>query len=335
MLSPERLLDNLKRKEVQHDDLGVYWYRVDSNRSLYAGTLAKLADEKGVPLVIIVVEDHAFENANAVLSDLRRLLEQNRDQVETKFKLGLEAPFRIVLLGRTPFPLPQAASIMVLPYWFPALAGRTVQAAIEDLTYSIDGPLTAAEARIGEIQEALYRVEIGLVTRLTERLTDRPATVKTLFNSMKFDNGPAENPGEFLEAARKAGKRVSSARSFRYSDERGKCLIACLIRSVSATQPNDLGAMGKALVIALGLDTDRRWVERKESLVTLLCRSTRALSDESAKSGRDLLVAIYAASQLATAAAHSASYPRYSLELLTSVSSHLIDNLVWFAEQLE
>jgi hypothetical protein len=101
------------------------------------------------------VRDARFDNANSVLADLVELLERSRDlsvgevasRIQKKRKCG------IVLIARTELTIPQAASPVMLPDWFPIARGTTTSVVIEDLTWTADAFLNGADARIDEIGE--------------------------------------------------------------------------------------------------------------------------------------------------------------------------------------
>jgi hypothetical protein len=315
MLSPDRLLQiSLERAEKQHGQLVAFWVEVTSDREAMRSKLVELSGVR--PIVPIVIRDDGFENPNAVLSDLNRLIQKYRSEFE---HLDVEADERIVilLLARTDFKVPQIASPTVLPEWFPVLGSRSVYVVIEDLVKTAEAGINAPELRVPDVCESLYTLEGVLVKRLQQVRQINHNWGNAFFDLVRDDKDGAFS--NLLERALEQLGKVSSPSGFRPSARDAQTIVGRLMRIGSSHSPDQLGRPAKALATALALP-ELPTAAARESLFAVLYRSTYPTKDIPTRICRNLIITVFAGSQLVTASAHADDYSVYPIVLLRSMS---------------
>ena len=166
-LSPERLLELIdrRRQEPAGRSVVAFWYQIPRDREGFAERIC--AERGDLPVVPLVVRE-GFLHGNAVMGDLCRLIERNRERIESSPRPGHgdNSPLVLLLLSVDPFQLNQISSLVALPDWFPIQGGLNTTIVVEDLFWTARSGLDAEESRIDEIQELLCRIDLALVTRL-------------------------------------------------------------------------------------------------------------------------------------------------------------------------
>src|SRR5687768_4647935 len=149
MFTAARLIEFVEQRTSQHHgDVVVLWVQVPSDREAMRTSLKQVIGDR--PIVPLVIRDEGFENPNAILSDLNRLVQRYQQEFQ-QLQLVDSGPIVILLLARTDFKLPQVASPTVFPEWFPLVGGLNVYVIIEDLLRVVDATLSAVEARVPDI----------------------------------------------------------------------------------------------------------------------------------------------------------------------------------------
>jgi hypothetical protein len=321
-LEPRRMVEIIEsRLREGHSAIGVFWYRVLGDRDQYSEQVLRCKGD--LPIVPLIVRGERFDNPNSLLADLMRLLDSYREVVEAVLSstssMGRPA---LILLGRTELSMPQVSSPGTLPEWFPGLSGQTVNVIMEDLTFRADGPVASPETRIDDLCEVLFRIEQLMARRVAVMLQSDHATAGGFFEMIRRGD---EKLREFLADRESFCSHISNARHFRPSVRDGKSLISRLIGVVGASTPDQVRARGLVLLRAFGLDGTA--VSFRESAIALVYRPLTPAAEQALNAGSNMLVTIFFAGQLITAAAHSDSYPRYPLTLLASLSRDVLSVL--------
>ncbi|MDQ1638181.1 MAG: hypothetical protein QOF62_1520 [Pyrinomonadaceae bacterium] len=287
-------------------------------------------------LTPLVLRGDGFDNPNAVLSDLNKLIREHKTHFERGPRLLLQdqGPVIILLLSLTEFTLPQISSLITLPDWFPRLGGNSIFILIEDLTRTADGPMNIQEVQLPDLCERIFALEVALVNRLSLVL-ERDRHAGQAFYLLIKNQKENEKYGAFLSESAKYHREVSNPKGFRPSLKEGRCLISRLLYLVRTSTVDEITKRAEALSIALGLPDGIP--TPPDSIVSVLLRATNK-QVHTISFARNLLMTVYASAQLITAAAHSDEYPRYPIVLLRSVSFNLrnvLDTSLQVIENLE
>jgi len=322
MLTPERLVAILDGLASQHGKgLMAFWYKVSSNREQFRTEIVKL--RKKLRLVPMVIRGEGFLNPNALATDICRAIESHREEFESEWFRGHPpgSPILLLLLGRTELSIPQMSSPAVLPQWFPEWGGRTVQITVQDLTHTAKGPLNIPEGQIDEVCVELYDLENALLARLTAVAEEDHNAGNALFEVIRDPKVEKEKYKDFLTKASRNLAAVHNRSGFRPSARDGQSLVGRLMRLASSSSPDQLPKRGIGLAKALGL-TDKELLGIDDPITGVLLRPVNR-EEANERCCRNMVVAIYAAAQLVTAAAHADDYPGYPVELIRHVSYDL------------
>lgn len=314
---PGRLAENVReRMSRASSPVNAYWMAVVTDRAAYAEALNQLVED--LPICVFVVRDVSFENPNAILADLIRILESNRVKCEKVLEQTGSNRIGVVLLSRVPLAVPQASSPVALPTWFPEVGGRTVSVVIEDMSWTTDAALNCEEANTGDICERLFDLEVSLLSRLQAAYVSDKQCADAFWSLIRREEDLSY--GELLERFRESRNQVSNPSAFRPSLRNGASLIARLWAVGHQRNPED-HMPGKALARALALSDDA--ASDHESFASLIRRPSTYVPLASTRFARNALATIASACQLVTASAHADSYGRYPVALLVSYSFDL------------
>jgi hypothetical protein len=263
-----------------------------------------------------------FVDANAVASDLLRVLESARAELrQPDFAERLRAANRldVVLIARRELELDSSSSPIVLPSWFPVFPSTTMTATIADLTWSTHVSLRADELHAGEIGRLIFELDRELARNLRASLERDHQLVNSLHDALRLTTDDKAPFAELLDNADAALDRVTSPRDYRPSTVRNLTLVGRLWRLANTKPADRLGNVAKRVVNALDLSAAEVSVQH-ESIVTVLGRPSSPIEDPVRRWGFNLIVTIRAACQLITAAAHADEYAEYPLPLVRSIS---------------
>lgn len=319
-LRPERVLAVIsERRQAQSSTLIVYWLRVMGDRNQYQRALIALRSD--TPIVPLIVRD-GFDNANAIHSDLVNLIADNRTAfAELPVPFGVSNPLVLVLLARTDLGLSQVSSPATLPEWLPGIGGTTSEVIIDNLSTAAAAPMNAAEARVDDIARAIFDLEGALLKRL-ESVRESDHRLGNSFFSLLRTKASDETYAAFLSSARTTHESVQQPSGFRPSAGEGSSLVGRLMRVLSATSPDSMGALASAFSTALKL-SDVRSDGAKDTILAVLLRPTVRDGNVETRLARNILVTVYASAQFSTAAAHADDYPGFLIVLLQGVSYNL------------
>ena len=329
MLKPEQVLAEIRRSRERADDpISFHWVEIGTqdsggDRDGFRRALHDLASAD--PVLTVVLRTSGFMDPNSVMNDLAEVLEGAKRHLvrgALRERIGRTRRLDVVLIARRELALAITSSPLVLPGWFPIRPGKEVTARIEDLTWTASVPLSAPEARVGDLRRLLCDLDRAMLKRLkVVGLRDHRVT-RSLLDRLNMD----------LDKARAELDGVRNPRDYRPRSI-GPTLISCLWKEAVSTHTNALPRLAKALVTALGV-ADGDIGSHKESIAAVLGRPTNPLRD-TVRWGFDLIVTVGAACQLATAAAHADAYSRYPVRLVGSLSRDLQRSLDGFVSLLE
>jgi hypothetical protein len=316
MLTANRVVENIRiRTESSVDPIQVFWCQVLSSREDMRKRINNLKGD--LDLVTIVLTRPGFDHPNAVLSDLNELIRDHKHEFQRgpAPKYRGSKPIILLLLSRTEFSLPQIASLITLPDWFPRLGGQHIFLTIEDLTGTADAPISGPEARIEEIAKRLFELEVALVKRMAAVASVNKHAGQELFQYLRA--APQQDYRQFLESAITYHEKLKNPEGFRPTVRENRCLSGRLIGLMRTATPDQISNRSKALAVALGVPEDV--AVPRESFVSVLLRPTNK-EDNPTHFARNLLISIYCAAQMITTAAHADEYSRYPVTLLRSIS---------------
>jgi hypothetical protein len=327
LISPSALVDSVAHRvrSAAAQVLPVFWFQVTSDREAFGRELRR----QGSPLTLVplVIRGEGFGNPNSILSDLARLIEANRESVQS-----LDAVDAIVLLGAVPLQVAQLGSPVVLPYWFPKLGGQNVHVVIEDLTYTADVALNPVDVQVARLSEELWRLERVLVDRLESvQRKDHRRTNALLTLLRSAESGATIS--SIVDRSRAYRDRFREPSGFRPSARDKDCFVARLVLLAGSSSPDELAGRATALADALECSNVSR--VPAESMPALLLRPTTRDPGPGARVARNLLTTVYASFQIINAVAHAGEYGRYPVLLLKTCSHDLVAGLATLGDLIE
>jgi hypothetical protein len=288
-------------------------------RTEYCRVLEQTCPNHIIPLIVRA----RFDNPNAVLDDLNQDLDHSRERICSRLSTVDPPPKRliIILLSHAPLQIPQLASPGNLPEWVPFFGGKLLECLIRDIETTAEGPLSAPEARVPNISEALFDLDGQLLRRLQLVHSRTPPKAQAFFEKIR-DLGPNDETYEmFLDGAARCHEAVAQPESYRPSRRSGQddAVVERLWTLADRTAPASLGKAAKALSQALDLEDQP--LPEEHLLGTILLRTADYPNESLAiRLARNIVVTDWHAAQFITIAAHSDAYPQYSLQLLQATS---------------
>ena len=312
-------------------ELRACWVVSSSGRSALAGGLAP-QPVSGLHVVPLVLREDLFSAPNAVLDDLRRLLESSREAVETRTEeVSLEHTLLFVIVSLADLRVPQVSSPVILPEWLPGFGGRELPLRIEDLESSARGRTDSLPPRIETLKRCIFECDAALVNRMCQVLENSPGTVAPFWNDIRSATDNDDRMGSFFEKAIDYLSSVQNASGYRPNVKQGNTVIARIVRLVSASSPDQVAKCSERFLDALALDEDTEGM-LNSSVHGLLARTSQPLPNMRRVVGSNLLYTAYAAHQFTTAAAHSGDYPLLLLSAMESTSLDLAETLSVLAQ---
>lgn len=314
-VDPVRVAETVSAMRHGEDpSLSIFWLSIASDREAYAARVREAL--AGEDVAVVVLREALFTNANAVMADVVKLLEANRECCLGAWRPDAER-VGVLIIARAPLLVPQLSSPVILPDWVPCPKSRRVFALISDITFAVDGPLNAEETAVGDISERLHDLEAGLVHRLSEvAAADLPALAALWARMQRREEAIAG----FLQVASATHASVGSPRGFRPSVRSGTSVVA-RIWDLSTRSNREVVGIARDLAEAMQLPADLPGPA--DSLMVAFRRPTERLVGCGERVGYGLIVSVGAACQLVTAAAHADNYARYPLVLMSSLSRDL------------
>lgn len=318
-VAPQRLAETVRRRlrESSHN-VNAYWMRIVEDRDAYAFHLNNEFHES--PVVTLVIRDDRFTNPNAILSDFVQLVTQNREVVEQQMEAS-HTRCGFILLSRSELATAQISSPIDLPAWFPIAGGTTISMLIEDLTWTADASLDAAETQITELCEGLLDFEDALLRRIRDVRGYDHRKANAFLNLVRRE--PDETFDEIIETASEHLGRVTTPSAFRPSLRNARSLVARLWGVMQKKTPEQMKTPSEALADCLDLPGEIEQLTWHESMSSVLRRPSGGEEIPRFRFARNVLLTVGTTCQLVTAAAHSDQYAHYPVPLLRALSYDL------------
>lgn len=297
--------------------LRVLWLRLsDEGRRSFASRLDCV--QGGEAIVSVILREPGFVSANAVLSDVSRLIDVNREAIERVPTEGLEK-LSLVILSKDDFRLPQIGSPIVLPSWFPILRGLESSFRICDLVQQAEvSMLNCPEVRSEHLAELVLDLETALVERLCAMQSSRPGEMSKFIQVACGVVGPNGEAVALVDEFRAhVDAAAANPRVYRPDGSRMSSLATRLIRLVLNNSPKDLAKHAGSLASNIG---DTGVVSIKPSLIAAMMRPGSRLEVAQANM-HSVLLSLYQAYQLMNGSAHAGEFGAYPVSLLYATSS--------------
>jgi hypothetical protein len=311
-LAPPLVLDVVAARITAANPIIVLWYQVPTQRTAYAQEL--MAQRGSTPLVPVVLRTRLFEHPNAVMEDVRTLIEEQRTMILETSRHGQLA---LLVLSHTPLAVPQLSSPTVLPDWFPRYAGQLIHVPIEDLAAITVGALS--ELANAQLAEYLFHLDGALLRRLRAVDTMQHGAGSRFLEYVNQPNRTREKFLSVLVGAERVRRSVHNPADFRPSHDQAS--ITGLFWSAPTTAPSG------ALAHALGIP-DRDVPTYHETLLSVLARPARVRDEPAKRMAYAVAETVCIAAHTITVAHHSDRYPKYPLPLLHAAATDLARSLV-------
>lgn len=296
--------------------LRLFWVKIaqGSRDTLAADLKQTLSSDVVVPLVL---RETLFLNANAVMSDFARLLDNNRQSFEG-VQVGKGEKLTVILLLKENFKLAQISSPVGLPRWFPVSGGIETYLRIADLLWSAETELlNCADAQIESMATGLYELECSLVERLRQVSDVDDRKLRSLVSSICENAGSAT---ETLDKFELTLKSVTDPKSYRPNSTSKNSLISLIFSQVLKSSPDKLASLAAKFSDAT---SDNSTDVLQPTLFAIMLRPTHK-SDPAIKNWHSILLAAFQVYQLMNASAHAGEYPKYPVSLVHSNSRDLL-----------
>ncbi len=336
-IESERLAENVIRKAASIDaSIVIFWYEIPSGRGAFANQLREQFSDSTVVVFELKATD-LFANANALQSDVTRVISECRVEIESmEASIGKLA---IVVLSKSKFHLPLVSSPADLPNWYPDIGGTCVNVPIVDLSWSADGNLKSPEVDSNAISMLLYDFN-AIACALMKREHDANPQSGNAFIQAINDFSDLEKNNRkltmamFLDCVEASQSKLSRI-GYRPSARNIDSIVGVLMRFASGSTPDNIHKKALAFSRAIGISDTAFAANLPNNLLATLFRPTNPSSDAVGAYMREVLVTIFFASQLTTASAHADSYGVFSLQLLNSISNHLVELLSAIVDSFE
>lgn len=289
------------------------WLKLDSmSRKEFAPSISVVDSDHSI--IPFIIGPNCFQNSNALLADLARTIENNREslsKVDHNTKL-----ITLVLLSKDDLTIPQVSSPIVFPEWFPILAGKEDVIYLHDLGKSAQvSLLNSSHVKVEQISDLIYEIEWKLVSRIKEN--GESSELKSLISKIHSEGKNCQNVVDQFD---RHVSGISSPSSYRLSARNSESLLSALISTFLKSSPDEIVGIAKKLSLAFNAQSQ---ANIKPTLMAVMFRPSQR-QDLIVQNFHSLLIGIYQAYQLMNAAAHAAEYPPYPVDLVESHSRDLV-----------
>jgi len=302
----------------QDDVIRLFWLRYeDVNREAFAAGLATRIEDEYV--FAVAVRKYSFFDANAVMSDVIDLLDQNRTALEALGNTGI-SKLTILLIARDGFRMAQTSSLIQLPTWFPVDAGLERSFLISDLGQTAEeNPLNCVEARIHNVSELLFALEKALVDKLQEIHTTNSMRTLQFLQAIQLNPQPLiSDVARLLDACNDHLTSIADSRAYRIGAD-GKHLGARIIKLTLNSSPKQLG--DRAVNVAASMPNSDV-LELRPSFFAIAWRPASSMVCGQSN-WHAIFVGMFQAYQLMNGSAHAGEYPVYPVALQYAMSLNL------------
>ena len=314
MIKPNLIIDEIRQRLRVSQPLCVFWVTLSTDRDEFVQKLKEMRKE--LPIVPWVLRSPGFSDPNSVMNDVTRILNQTQKDIEAVCKTSTQKNcIALVLLSRRELNLAITSSPILLPDWFPVAPGQTVEARIDDLTWSVSVLISDEVSALGDLRRILYEIDDALITRLERSITVDHKRIQSLWDHISHKDD--DKLKTELDKARSELHKIQNPTGYRPST-RSPTIVGRLWYKVNSTTPDQLVRTAKALAEALALEND---VGHDDvPLISVLNRPSNPIGNSYVWWSFCLIVALRSACQMVTAAAHADEYPKFPLPLLRSIS---------------
>jgi hypothetical protein len=298
--------------------MSAYWVTVEGSWEREAYGRALTAELAGLPIVPLVIRGERFDNPNAIMVELVRILDRNMQQcldvLDGEGWTGDQ--FGIVLLARTGLGVTQSSSPVVLPSWVPHVGGRSVFCDIHDMSWRVDVPLNADGIGLPELHRRLYNLERALIRQLEKVKAEAPGSQRAFFETICRQRDAAW--AGLLSRARAAVEDEHNPESYRPSIRHGQSIVSRLWDIASTRSRDDVVACARALIAALELP-DGAATDWRSGIMSVVGGRVAVSDDHSVRFALDAMTTVSGACHLLNGEAHAAqnkNYPEALLRLL-------------------
>ena len=319
-MDPKQLVEEVHRRRNNTNDvsgLRVFWVTLSEDRDEFVDRLRHTRGK--LPLVpVILRRPGLFRDPNSVMNDVTTIITDARDDI-----IGMGSRARkhncvdLVVLSRSELALAVTASPLQLPEWFPVMAGRTVAAHIDDLTWSVHVSLSDRVVAQNDLRRLLYEIDVALLTRIQQTRQADYRKVQALWSYISRDG--ENDVALVLQGIEETLGRTTNPYEFRPSTSRSPTVVGRLWFEANKNSPDKLPTVAKALAGALCANGPNI-ARDMASLMAVLNRPTSPIADVGTRWSFLLIVTLRSACQLVTAAAHADEYPMFPSVLLRATS---------------
>jgi hypothetical protein len=299
-MQPERVIEYLRRELDGSASVRLYWLTVHESRRSYASKLVALGG--GLRFVTLRV-DMAFTGVNTFASDLLALFMSHRDTI-CSIPRDESKPLAVVLLSRQPLSLPQVASPVALPEWFPSSGGCILTAPVCELEPLVVASLNCEEADVEAIRRELFQVDELLVKLLRQHVRACGAASSVEFVTT-VDMPRIDRWASYLS-------RVPRAEDHRPSKEDSP--VGCIADAWAKGDSRARDHIAVSVSQHIGAETLRGL---KPPLLGIVPDRP---GKQAPHGGVAVAVTIYSAVRWSHCCAHAAEYPQYPVVLFVSVA---------------
>ena len=337
-IEPERLVQILQNKPMESSArLLVLWYCVTGSRQEYRDRVQDCSTDPC--LVPIILQGDGFTNANALLSDLNRLI-CTHELAFRSLPVSNDSPndrVTILLLSKSEFGHPQTSSPTVLPEWFPLWGGQTQYVYIEDLARLADAFIDAPESHIDSIGNTLYYLESVMIERFLAVAQKDKNSIMPMFDVIRtLCRNKVDTCDDWLLQVKEYSRTLNPI-SYRPMINNKGSLIGCLVLIQQNTAIESIPRAGEKVLRSLGIDAEslEQFSRPKDSLFSVLLRPAGGDMDPLRRASRNLISTVFAASQFVTASHHAGEYDMYSVLLLRYTSFDIRKSLMDYIKLIQ
>lgn len=299
-----------------NENLRIFWINLSQDsRAEFSASIKEVKEDHAI--VPLIIREAGFFSANAVLSDVNRILDINRKEFDFLQNSKIKK-VTLLLLAKDDFRLPQISSPIILPDWLFILGPRETSFRIADLAHSAESDLlNCPESRVADISSLLYELEREIIFRL-QKVEDSFASkfVAQLLGISIEKIDSSFYIGEFLKNI----NDVDDSRAYRPSAaEKINSVSSKIIRLCIRSSPKELAL--HARILAEGM-VDESMTKIKPTIFSVMLRPTEKLNSAT-RNWHAILTSVYQAYQVMNGAAHAGEYEPYPVNLIYSSSVDL------------
>lgn len=322
-MKPEQLIDEIRRRRGLTQGtpaLKIYWVTVLEDRDLFRDMVRRSRGNNPV-IPLVLRKGGLFRDPNAVMNDVSMLLADAEEEILMRQDCARNFNgVDLLLLSRGDLQLSITSSPLQLPEWFPVMPGAVIAAHIEDLTWSVQVPLSDSVVARTDLQRILYELDWALLTRIKGIREKDHRRVNAFCERIRRND--EDNISQALDNIEGTLKRVANPNEFRPSSSKSPTLIGRMWSLANKISPDKQPTVAKELCRALDVK-DRSVVDDVTSLTAVLNRPNMPIVDSDIRWSFQLIVAVRSACQLVTAASHADEYPMFPDVLLRTISFDL------------